>query len=68
MIVGAGDSPCVILMVGARGIPGRELVFPHSETAAKYNASAKEDTSDRAVAYAGWPPLRPGRFPWPPST
>jgi uncharacterized cupin superfamily protein len=66
VIVGAGDGPCVVLMVGARGIPNRELVFPRSETAAKYNASASEYTTDRAVAYADWPPLRPGRFPWPP--
>jgi len=66
VIVGAGDGPSVILMVGARGTPDRQLVFPKSEAAAKYNASAKEDTSDRAVAYADWPPLRPGRFPWPP--
>jgi uncharacterized cupin superfamily protein len=66
VIVGAGDGPCVVLMVGAR-IAGRELVFPASETAAKYGVSVQEDTDDRAVAYAGWPPLKPGRFPWPPA-
>jgi uncharacterized cupin superfamily protein len=65
VIVGAGDAPCVVLMVGAR-IAGRELVFPASDTAAKYAASVKETTTDRAAAYAGWPRLRPGRFPWPP--
>jgi hypothetical protein len=54
-------------MVGARNIPNRELVFPRSEAAAKYGASVEEDTSDRAAAYAGWPRLRPGRFPWPPA-
>jgi uncharacterized cupin superfamily protein len=68
VIVGAGDGPCVVLMVGARNVPGRTLVFPASETAAKYDASVKEDTDDRAVAYADWPPLRPGRFPWPPES
>jgi uncharacterized cupin superfamily protein len=66
VIVGAGDAPCIVLMVGAR-IPGRELTFPASEAAAKYGASVEEDTDDRAVAYAKWPPLKPGRFPWPPA-
>lgn len=66
VIVGAGDAPCIVLMVGAR-IAGRELTFPASQTAAKYGASVKEDTDDRAVAYAKWPPLKPGRFPWPPA-
>lgn len=65
VIVGAGRG-CVVLMVGARNIENRKLLFPASETAAKYGASVKEDTDDRATAYAGWPPLRPGRFPWPP--
>ena len=54
------------MMVGARNVPNRQIVFPASETAAEYGASVKESTSDRAVAYAEWPPLRPGRFPWPP--
>ena len=65
VIVGAGEAPCIVLMVGAR-IAGRELVFPASETARKYGASVDEDTQDRATAYAGWPQLKPGRYPWPP--
>lgn len=65
VIVGAGDGPCIVLMVGAR-FAGRELIFPASETAAKYGASVKEDTEDRAAAYADWPPLKPGRYAWPP--
>jgi uncharacterized cupin superfamily protein len=65
VIVGAGDGACVVLMVGAR-TRGGELVFPHSDTAAKYGVSVEEDTADRAVAYSGWsrPDLR--RYPWPP--
>jgi uncharacterized cupin superfamily protein len=66
VIVGAGDAPCIVLMVGARNIPERELVFPRSETAAKYGASVEEDTTDRTAAYADWPRLKPGRFAWPP--
>jgi uncharacterized cupin superfamily protein len=65
VIVGAGDGPCVVLMVGARNA-GDELVFPHSDTAAKYGVSVEEDTDDRAVAYAGWNRPEQRRFPWPP--
>ena len=45
VFVGAGDAPCVILMVGAR-TPDEQLLYPVSELAAKYGASAKEETSD----------------------
>jgi len=65
VIVGAGDGPCLVLMVGARNA-GPELVYPASETAARYGASVDEDTEDRQKAYAGWTPPRPGRYPWPP--
>jgi uncharacterized cupin superfamily protein len=65
VIVRAGDEPCVVLMVGARNA-GPDLVYPASETAARYGASVEEDTEDRQKAYAGWTPPQPGRFPWPP--
>ena len=45
VFVGAGDAPCVILMVGAR-TPDEQLLYPVSELAAQYGASAKEETSD----------------------
>jgi uncharacterized cupin superfamily protein len=66
VIVGAGERPCVVLMVGARGA-GSDLVFPASQTAAKYGASVDEDTTDRSVAYAGWTRPEPRAFPWPPA-
>jgi len=66
IVVGAGEAPCVVLMVGARNV-GTDLVFPRSDTAAKYGASVEETTSDRSVAYSGWSPPEPRRFPWPPS-
>ncbi|HEY7629087.1 MAG TPA: cupin domain-containing protein [Thermoleophilaceae bacterium] len=65
VLVGAGDGPSVVLMVGARNA-GDDLVFPHSDAAAKYGASVAEDTDDRRVAYSGWPAPEPRRFPWPP--
>jgi uncharacterized cupin superfamily protein len=48
--VGAGDGPCVILMVGARSGPG--VRYPVSELAARYGASVAEETSDWRQAYA----------------
>jgi uncharacterized cupin superfamily protein len=47
---GAGDAPCVILMVGARTSP--EVRYPRSELAAGYGASVAEETSDWRQAYA----------------
>jgi uncharacterized cupin superfamily protein len=65
VIVGAGNGPCAVLMVGARNA-GTDLVYPASETAARYGASVTEETEDRGEAYEGWAPPRPGRHPWPP--
>jgi uncharacterized cupin superfamily protein len=50
IFVGAGDGPCVILMAGARSEDGR-LHYPVSELAARYGASAAEETSDPDEAY-----------------
>ncbi len=44
VIVGAGEGPCSILMLGAR--PDVELRYPVSEVAAKYGASAVKETDD----------------------
>jgi uncharacterized cupin superfamily protein len=65
VIVGAGDGPCAILMIGAR--PEVEtLRYPVSEVAAKYGASAAKETDEPDEAYADWPgEYRPVRLPWP---
>jgi quercetin dioxygenase-like cupin family protein len=47
---GAGDGPCVILMVGARSGPG--VRYPTSDVAASHGASVAEETSDWRLAYA----------------
>jgi uncharacterized cupin superfamily protein len=65
VLAGAGEGPCVVLMVGARNA-GTDLVFPASEAAAKYGASVEKDTSDRQQAYSGWPAPEARRYPWPP--
>jgi uncharacterized cupin superfamily protein len=67
VIVGAGDGPCAILMIGAR--PEDEgLFYPANELAARYGASVPEDTPDPDKAYADWPgDYTPARVPWPPA-
>jgi uncharacterized cupin superfamily protein len=64
IFVGAGDGPCAILMIGAR--PDEPLHYPVSELAAKYGASAANETSSPEEAYADWPgDFVPVRLPWP---
>jgi uncharacterized cupin superfamily protein len=48
--VGAGDGPCVLLMVGAR-VPGRTLDYP------------EQGTTSAQDAYVGQPHWRPGPRP-----
>jgi uncharacterized cupin superfamily protein len=68
VIVGAGDGPCAILMLGAR--PEVEtLLYPVSEVAARYGASAANDTDNPDEAYADWPgEYTPVRLHWPPGS
>ena len=65
MIVGAGEGPCAILMIGAR--PEVEtLRYPVSDVAARYGASAAKETDVPDEAYADWPgEYLPARLPWP---
>ena len=49
--VGAGDGPCVIVMVGSRA-EGFDVVYPVNEVAAKHGASVPEETSTPDEAYA----------------
>ena len=51
VFVGAGDGPCAILMTGARTKDER-ILYPKSELAARYGASATEETPDPKQAYA----------------
>ena len=53
IFVGAREGPCVIVMAGARSEDMRVL-YPVSELAARYGASAEEPTSDLTQAYAGF--------------
>jgi uncharacterized cupin superfamily protein len=65
VIVGAGEGPCAILMLGARP-EVEKLHYPASEVAAKYGASVAKDTDVPDEAYAEWPgEYGPVRLPWP---
>ena len=63
-IVGAGDSTCLVLAVGARD----KSVGPNwggysvDETATKHGAGVEQETSDPAEAYARYPARHPERF------
>jgi uncharacterized cupin superfamily protein len=70
IFVGAGDAPCVVLMVGAR-TPDWHVVYLVSELAARYSASVEQETTDPKQAYGGmFEPPRRGRpsywhrLPW----
>jgi uncharacterized cupin superfamily protein len=69
IFVGAGDGPCVILMVGTRA-KDRTLLYPVSELALRHNAGVTKETTSPADAYAGFEFPGPGRprswdeLPW----
>ncbi len=65
VIVGAGDGPSTVLMVGSRRA-GRGIGFPVSEAAGRYGASVDEETDDPALANAGLEiePAKLGEVPW----
>ena len=50
--VGAGEGPCVILMVGTRGPDVEETEYTVDELAARYGASVAQDTDSSKEAYA----------------
>ena len=60
--VGAGDGPCVVLMVGAHVSP--EVRYPVSDLAARYGASVEKETSDPEQVYATAERFRRERPPY----
>jgi uncharacterized cupin superfamily protein len=69
VFVGAGEGPCVILMTGVRS-EDEKILYPASELAARYGASATHDTPDPKAAYAPFKEPERGRpgywnqLPW----
>ncbi|MHC5062780.1 MAG: cupin domain-containing protein [Planctomycetota bacterium] len=52
VLVGAGDGPCVILMMGTRD-EDQELCYPVEPLAQAKGAGVQKETDDPRVAYAG---------------
>src|SRR5512138_611108 len=50
VIVGAGDGPCVVLMVGSRRDGGSGVNYPVSAVAAKHGASVASETGSAEEA------------------
>jgi uncharacterized cupin superfamily protein len=70
IIVGAGDTPCVLLSVGAREHQGAEGWggYPVDEVALRHAAGVEAETTDGREAYARFPkrtlgPYREGWLP-----
>jgi uncharacterized cupin superfamily protein len=69
IFLGAGDAPCAIFMVGGRS-ENWKVLYPVSELAARYGASAEHETSDPDQAYTDFEPSRRerpsywDRLPW----
>ena len=61
VFVGAGNGPCVILMVGVRP-ENEELLYPVSEVARKHNAGVAEETKSGREAYAPFPKSKEGPY------
>jgi uncharacterized cupin superfamily protein len=59
IFVGAGDSPCVIFMAGARTEP-RDTVYVRSEPALRHGAGVAGDTGSSREAYAPFRRWQPG--------
>jgi uncharacterized cupin superfamily protein len=64
VIVGAGDSPCLVLAVGARDrSTGPDWgVYTVDEAAIRHGAGVEQETSVPAEAYARFPPSAPIRY------
>ena len=60
IFVGAGDGPCVVFMVGARGGPTDDDVYVRSELALRHGAGVETETSSSQVAYAPFERWQPG--------
>ena len=66
VFVGAGEEPCVVVMVGAR-VPDGGVRYPVSDVAARHGASVEVETPHPSEAYARFvrsvAPYRDGDLP-----
>jgi len=65
MIVGAGDSPCAVLAIGAREHIDADCnggAYTVDEVALRHGAGVEEETRDAELAYARFPKSEPTRY------
>ena len=55
VIVGAGETPCVVFAVGARWNHTYRKPYAVDPAAQRHGAGVSEETTDGDVAYADWP-------------
>jgi uncharacterized cupin superfamily protein len=60
-LLGAGDGPCAILMIGAR-VENEELIYPRSDLALRHNAGVEQETRSGKEAYARFAEIQPGPY------
>jgi uncharacterized cupin superfamily protein len=61
ILVGAGDRPCVVAMIGGRSEPDR-IHYPRSELALRHGAGVERATDSPQESYAACPEWRPQRY------
>ena len=61
VFVGAGDGPCVLLLMGTR-TPGAKIVYPRSELADRHGAGVDEETGSAEKAYEAFPETKPTHY------
>ena len=59
VLVGAGDGPCAVLGLGARGDDKQGLIYPVSELALRHRAGVEQEAHRGKDAYAGLQPAQP---------
>jgi uncharacterized cupin superfamily protein len=62
VFVGAGDTPCILLSIGARK-PDDRVVYPVVDVALKHEAGVTVETRDPDVSYAGTGEITRIRYP-----
>ena len=60
VFLGAGDSPCAVLAIGARS--GGDVIYPDSELARRHKAGVERETKEPKEAYAAFPNDDPAPF------
>ena len=64
VIVGSGNSPCLVIAVGSRAHDAQpdSIGFPVDEVAKRHGASVEEETMDGSEAYASASPREPTAY------